>query len=434
MMTSRRLFKFSAPGNKLTPEPSPEQKPNPEVVTSGESNFESATGSPAHEPTSFINAIEGGPQVKTEQIRTELVEYLEGGPQDNFEENLLVKSSYFTKPRPDQPYSPIENFFSAIWTFNQPLPIQTITMAQTHNGKKELNLNKPEAFDGNWNNFKDFLQNVKVYMDVNHKTYNSDLRKIAFVLSFMTAGAASTWKAQFIDEAYAKPIPTNPNNWLGTYVQFRKDLTEVFSMFDSVGDALDELRSLRKKKIESIDEHIAKFKILATKLKINMMNPLTTKLFKETLPWGLTLQLMKLETPLKTIADWYKWVAELNHKHAKIIWAIEQTWGTGGKDKAPQKKYYFPQQERDPNAMDIDRLMVEERDKLLKEGKCFRCRKTGHRANKCPEEDDDKKKGKEVPKKKMNGRELHAHVWALFKKMTEEDRDKFLKGAEEAGF
>jgi hypothetical protein len=83
-------------------------------VTSGKSNFESATGSPAHKPTSFIDAIEGGPQVETEQIRTELVEYLEGGPQDNFEENLLVKSSYFTKPWPDQPYSPIENLFSAI--------------------------------------------------------------------------------------------------------------------------------------------------------------------------------------------------------------------------------------------------------------------------------------------------------------------------------
>jgi hypothetical protein len=176
-------------------------------------------------------------------------------------------------------------------------------MAQLTNGTKELNLNKPEAFDGNRNNFKDFLQNVKVYMDVNHETYNNDLRKIAFVLSFMTTGAALTWKAQFIDEAYAKPIPANPNNRLETFGQFRKDFTEAFSMFDLVGDALDELRSLRKKKTESIDEHIAKFKILATKSKINTTNPLTIELFKETLPWGLTLQLIKLETPLKTIAD-----------------------------------------------------------------------------------------------------------------------------------
>jgi hypothetical protein len=49
--TSRRLFKFSAPGNESTPKPSPERKPKPEVVTSGESDFESAKGSPALEPT-----------------------------------------------------------------------------------------------------------------------------------------------------------------------------------------------------------------------------------------------------------------------------------------------------------------------------------------------------------------------------------------------
>jgi Zinc knuckle len=84
--------------------------------------------------------------------------------------------------------------------------------------------------------------------------------------------------------------------------------------------------------------------------------------------------------------------------------------------------------------MDIDRLTVNERNKLLKEGRCFRCRNTGHRANKCPEDNNDKKKAKEVPKKKMNGRELHAHVQALFKEMTEDDRDEVLKSAEEAGF
>jgi hypothetical protein len=98
----------------------------------------------------------------------------------------------------------------------------------------------------------------------------------------------------------------------------------------------------------------------------------------------------------------------LDHRHAKINQAVEQTQGTGGKDKAPQKKYYFPQWKRDPNVMDVDRLTVKE----------------------C----NNKKKGKEVPKEKMNGRELHTHVRTLFKEMMEEDRDEFLKGAEEVGF
>jgi Retrotransposon gag protein len=138
-------------------------------------------------------------------------------------------------------------------------------------------------------------------MDVNHETYNNNLRKIAFVLLFMTTRAAATWKAQFINDAYAKPIPANPNNRLGTYTQFRKDLTEAFSMFDSVGDALDELRSLKKKKTESIDEHIAKFKMLAAESKIDTTNPLSIELFRKTLPWALMLELMKLAlwTPLQ---------------------------------------------------------------------------------------------------------------------------------------
>jgi hypothetical protein len=205
-------------------------------------------------------------------------------------------------------------------------------------------------------------------------------------------------------------------------------------MFDSVGDTLDELRSLRKKKNELIDEHIAKFKMLAAKSKIDTMNPLSIELFKETLPWALMLQLMRLETLLKTIDNWYEWVASLNHRFHKLNQAIEQTRGNSGKEKTPQWKYYFPWKECDPNAMDVDRLTVDECNKLMKEGRCFKCRNTGHRANKCPEDDDNKKKAKEVPKKKMNRKELHAHIWALFKEMTEEDRDKFLKGAEEAGF
>jgi hypothetical protein len=180
----------------LTPKPSPKQKPNPETLTSADSDFESATGSPAPEPTRrLIKLIEGGPQVKNEWTWTEQIKPIEEGPQDDFEEhNPLVESSYFTEPRPDPPHSPIENLVTAIRRHNQPIT-HTRTMAQPVNRTKELNLNKPEAFDRNRDGFKKFLQNIEVYMDVNHETYNNDLRKIAFVLSFMATGSAATWKA-----------------------------------------------------------------------------------------------------------------------------------------------------------------------------------------------------------------------------------------------
>jgi hypothetical protein len=130
-------------------------------------------------------------------------------------------------------------------------------------------------------------------MDINHEVYNSDLRKIAFVMLFMTAGATATWKAQFIDEANTRPIPANPNNKLATYATFRKHLIKAFSMFDLVGDALNKLWALRMKKNDSIDKHIAKFKMLAAESKTSTTNSLTIELFKETLLWGLTVQLIK---------------------------------------------------------------------------------------------------------------------------------------------
>ena len=34
--------------------------------------------------------------------------------------------------------------------------------------------------------------------------------------------------------------------------------------------------------------------------------------------------------------------------------------------------------------MDIDRLTTEERTLLMKEGKCFKCRKQGHLSKDCP--------------------------------------------------
>jgi Zinc knuckle len=44
----------------------------------------------------------------------------------------------------------------------------------------------------------------------------------------------------------------------------------------------------------------------------------------------------------------------------------------------------------------------------MKEGRCFKCKNTGHQANECL--DDKKKHKEELKKKKMNERELHAHV------------------------
>ena len=256
------------------------------------------------------------------------------------------------------------------------------------NGAKEIALNKPNSFNGDREKFKEFLQSVEVYMDVNHEVYQSDLIKIAFVLSFMNSGPAATWKYQFIDEKLKLPPLTNPNDKLRQYANFRKDLVDAFSMFDSVGDALDKLQALRMKMGSSIDKHIARFKLLAAAAEINPNHALTIELFKETLIPALRTRIMNLKMPLKTLDNWYTWAIRLDHQHHKSKQAIERTKENVSKKPAPT--FYFPRKERDPNVMDVDRLTFNKQTQLMKEGQCFKCRKTGHWANECPEETQDK--------------------------------------------
>jgi hypothetical protein len=91
------------------------------------------------------------------------------------------------------------------------------------------------------------------------------------------------------------------------------------------------------------------------------------------------------------------------------------------KEKTPQKRYYFPRRKKDLNAMDVNRLTINKQNKLMKEGRYFKCRNTGHQANKCPE-DDKKKKAKKKPQKKMNGQELHVHTQSLLKDLPRKKR------------
>ena len=182
------------------------------------------------------------------------------------------------------------------------------------NGAKEITLNKPDLFNGDREKFKEFLQSVEVYMDVNHEVYRSNLIKITFVLSFMNSGPAATWKYQFIDDKLKLPPPANPNDKLRQYANFRKDLVSAFLMFDSVGNALDELWALRMKMGGSINKHIARFKLPAAAAEIDQNHALTIKLLKKMLIPALRTRMINLETPLKTLNDWYTWAIRLDHQ------------------------------------------------------------------------------------------------------------------------
>ena len=103
------------------------------------------------------------------------------------------------------------------------------------------------------------------------------------------------------------------------------------------------------------------------------------------------------------------------------------------KKEEPRRDWNFQKRERDPNAMDVDTMTVEKREEAMKKGLCFGCGKPGHLNRDCP----DKKKmiyTHQTPSKKMTPKELYAHIRSITKEMSEKEKDKFYKEAEEDGF
>ena len=74
---------------------------------------------------------------------------------------------------------------------------------------------------------------------------------------------------------------------MGTFVSFKHDLQEAFTPYDAPGDALEKMKSLRMKGEDSIDDHVAKFKMLVTSSGLGNTSAAVTDYYRESLPPAL---------------------------------------------------------------------------------------------------------------------------------------------------
>ena len=184
--------------------------------------------------------------------------------------------------------------------FGQPLNEETTKVS-------EIKLNQPKPFNGKQEDLKKFLQDTNLYLLVNSKVYDTDIKKIVFTLSFMNKGDVASWKEQLLEDAMA----ISPFN-LGTWAQFKTNLTDMFKPYDAPGDAREEMKTIRMGN-STIEEHIAWFKMLVTMLDLKDKSPVVVDYFRESLSIPLQRKILNLENLPKTLKEWYDWAKKIDN-------------------------------------------------------------------------------------------------------------------------
>ena len=323
--------------------------------------------------------------------------------------------------------------------FSQALPLTKETTKAM-----EIKLYQPKPFTRKREDLKKFLQDTNLYLLVNNKVYDTDVKKIVFVLSFMNEGDTASWKEQLLEDVMALPTFN-----LGTWDQFKKDLNDAFKLYDAPGDAWEEMK-LIKMGNNMIKEHIAKFKMLVTTSDLNN-SPAIVNYFCDSLSIPLHQKILNLENPPKTLKEWYNWAQKIDNN----FWRMQHILGWGN-DKKPvnhkKKKeerlgQWWTFQRKDPNTMDIDAMTTKQQKEAMKKGLCFGCGKQGHLSKDCLTKK--RPMTSSMPpsyastwaptpmnnqKKKMSEKELYAHIWSLTAIMDKEEKEKFYNEAEEEGF
>ena len=300
-----------------------------------------------------------------------------------------------------------------------------MTTSSTTNGK-EIGINKPTPFTGDRKKVGTFVQEAKVYLTINKDVYNTDDKKIAFMLSYMTDKEALQWKELYLETLTDQ---TTGDIVFPTYGEFLKDLKEAFKAADRTGESMNRLTNLKQGN-KTAEELATEFRLLAgqagLEAKSHSDHIHLIGLFRNALRPALSRRILFGEVVPKTIEEWVAKAIQYDTNYRMALALTGQTSRTTG--NAQRNRGWAPRntETRDPNAMDVDSMSVEERSNLMRQGACFKCKKRGHLARDCPDG-----KPNSSPKK-LSAKDLIAQIRAL----TKEEKSDFanLMMDEETGF
>ena len=215
-------------------------------------------------------------------------------------------------------------------------------------------------------------------------------------LSFIKGEKVQEWMQEQLRWTidYVAQAPGNDNHkYLWTTVS--NAFFRAFTNITREVDAQTDIKTLKMKGDHGLDNYISTFERLARLGGYNLADKAVIDMFIDRLPTLLAINVAKFNNP-HSFLDWKNGAVE---HHTTYMWIKSKFRNKGQNDAHPtQEQWKKAFTKKGDNAMDTTPGWVKacatttrpplndkEREKLRKEGRCFRCKKQGHLSRYCPD-------------------------------------------------
>ena len=268
-------------------------------------------------------------------------------------------------------------------------------------GSDRLIGKEPDVFNGDQTKVEGFITKWKIYYGLNRRTYTmrNPFERTFIFLGYIRGPHVDKWVDDQIQEIYRytqTSMDLNANWHEHIWDRMINDFAQTYQDIMSQERANVELNTLKMEKGE-LDEYTSRFRHLARMAMYQETDKKLRKDYFRGLPIGLQKTMVQME-PLHCYQELRDWIEGAIRHHCKFLTFQAYFGNPNSSNKnnpphCPSKQQWQQRFAKDPNAMDTSAghtcawaaMTEDERNRLMKEGKCFNCKNTGHQSRECPD-------------------------------------------------
>ena len=251
--------------------------------------------------------------------------------------------------------------------------------------------------------------------------------KNMYLLSFFKEKEALLWKNQFL-----KSIQTYRKFMWPRHHVLKDMIQKDFARITEIEDVITALEHL-KQGPKPILEFNIDFKLLPGKAgkNTNTSDNFLIQLYSCAINNKIAEKVITMDNLPTTLEEWMEKVTKFDSNWQRASALLGQGLPKGHMQKG-KCQWNFSHPAKDLNAMDVDALALEEKEKkkLKRAEICFYCKEGKHLALYCPKKGNKKQ---EEPKKALKGQDLCTQIRTMTSGLTKEEKEVLYEITQEEG-